>query len=316
MTIRSVSYTTAIVDGPPGLPDVAEILGRARAENFPVASAVLPKESRNHLMAFYGFARLVDFLGDEYAGDRLVALGWLEGELRVTLEPPYPYAQATGGPSPGHPLVVEAVASVRALCLDPQPLFDLVEANRRDQEVSSYETFEDLVSYCRVSANPIGRLVLGAFGIAGERAFAASDAICTGLQLTEHWQDVAEDARNGRIYLPDEDLRRFGVEPALLAVGGPINAELRALMVFQVARARSWLDRGLPLLTEVRGRPRWAVAGFWSGGHAALDAIAARDFDVLRPAARPSGISWARHMAKAMRAAAGTATNSCTDAAS
>jgi squalene synthase HpnC len=202
-------------------------------------------------------------------------------------------------------LVVDAVASVRALRLDPQPLFDLVEANRRDQEVSSYETFEDLLSYCRLSANPIGRLVLGAFGTAGEERFASSDAICTGLQLTEHWQDVAEDARNGRVYLPAEDLRRFGVDPALLANGGPDSVELRALMVFQVARARSWLDRGFPLLAQVNGRPRWAIAGFWSGGQAALDAIAGRDFDVLRPARRPSGFSWARHMATAMYSAAG-----------
>ena len=120
--------------------------------------------------------------------------------------------------------------------MDPQPLFDLIEANRRDQQVSSYQTFEDLLDYCRLSANPVGRLVLGALGFEGADRFAFSDSICTGLQLTEHWQDVSEDARAGRVYLPNEDLQRFGVDAALLG-GGPASPELRALMVFEVARA-------------------------------------------------------------------------------
>ena len=294
MTIRSFSYTFADVGTPTGLPRAPEILGRASGENFAVASVILPKESRHHLFAFYGFARLVDYLGDEYPGDRLHALNWLEGETQSALdEPPGPRAEGTSR----YPLVTGATTSVRDLRIDPQPLFDLIEANRRDQQVASYETFEHLLAYCRLSANPVGRLVLGVFGDGAADRLAYSDAICTGLQLAEHWQDVMEDARAGRVYLPSEDLRRFDVDVSVLA-RGPANPEFRALMVFEAARARAWLDRGLPLLRLLTGRTRWAVAGFWAGGHAALDAIAKRDFDVLRPASRRPGLYWARHMAR------------------
>jgi squalene synthase HpnC len=296
MTIRSFSYTCE-VGVPPGIPGASQILGRAAGENFPVASVVLPKESRHHLRAFYGFARLVDYLGDEYVGDRLGALHWLERETRSALEEPL---QPGSGPGSGHPLVASAAASIRDLAIDPRPLYDLIEANRRDQQVVCYESFEDLLAYCCLSANPVGRLVLGAFGVEGPGPLAYSDDICTGLQLAELWQDVLEDARAGRIYLPMEDLHRFDVDPTSLA-GGPASPQLRALMVFEVARARSWLDRGLPLLTSVAGRSRWAVAGFWAGGHAALDRIARKDFDVLRPASGRPGRYWARHMVRVWR---------------
>jgi squalene synthase HpnC len=296
MTIRSFSYTIE-VGAPPGLPGASQILGRAAGENFPVASVVLPKESRHHLLAFYGFARLVDYLGDEYAGDRQGALNWLERETRFALDQPSRSGPESGG---DHPLVANAATSVRDLAIDAQPLFDLIEANRRDQQVSRYESFEDLLAYCSLSANSVGRLVLGAFRVEGSDPSAYSDAICTGLQLAEHWQDVFEDARAGRIYLPMEDLRRFDVDVTSLT-RGPASPQFRALMVFEVARARSWLDRGLPLLTLVAGRQRWAVAGFWAGGHAALDRIAKKDFDVLRPASGRPGRSWARHMVRAWR---------------
>jgi squalene synthase HpnC len=297
VTIGSFSYTSADVGVPPGLPRASEILGRASGENFPVASVVLPKGSRRHLFAFYGFARLVDYLGDDYSGDRLGALNWLECETRSALDEPL---EPRAGAESRHPLIVKAATSVHDLRIDPQPLFDLIEANRRDQQAASYETFEDLLAYCRLSANPVGRLVLGVFGVEGADRLDYSDAICTGLQLAEHWQDVLEDARAGRVYLPSEDLRRFGVDATLLA-SGPATPQLRALMVFEVARARSWLDRGLPLLSLVTGRTRWAVAGFWAGGQAALDAIAKRDFDVLLPASRRPGLCWARQMARAVR---------------
>ena len=211
-----------------------------------MASVVLPKESRRHLLAFYGFARLVDYIGDDYSGDRLHALNWLECDTKSALDEP---VGSSAGPGSHHPLVVEAATSVRDLRIDPQPLFDLIEANRRDQLVASYETFDHLLDYCRLSANPVGRLVLGVFGVEAADRLAYSDAICTGLQLAEHWQDVMEDALAGRVYLPREDLHRFDVDAAML-VCGPANPELRALMVFEVARARSWLDRGLPLLTR------------------------------------------------------------------
>jgi phytoene/squalene synthetase len=120
--------------------------------------------------------------------------------------------------------------------------------------------------------------------------------VCTGLQLVEHWQDVREDALAGRVYLPGDDLDRFGVDPADLTLAPPARSDLRALMVFEVARAREWLDRGTPLVASLTGTARLAVAGFVAGGHAALDGIARRDFDVLSPPGRPGAVAVARHI--------------------
>ncbi len=294
VTTRSLSYTSSIAGPPPGLPSDSEILGRASGENFTVASLVLPSRSRSHLVAFYGYARLVDQIGDAYQGDRRAALDWLEAETAAALDDP------TGR----YGLVAGAARAIRALGSSPDPLFDLIEANRRDQDVASYATFDELRDYCRLSADPVGRLVLATFGFSDARRTELSDAICTGLQLVEHWQDVREDARAGRVYLPEADMRRFGVEPGELTGPGPASPALRALMAFEVARARDWLDRGRPLVSALPGRCRVAVAGFWAGGHAALDTIAGRDFDVLRPAGhpRPSGV--ARRAAKVLLAAA------------
>lgn len=269
---------------PPDLPAPAEVLGRAGRENFRVASRLLPAAARSHLLAFYGFARLTDQIGDAYAGDRLAALDWLEADTRAALDA-----------EPAHPLVAAAARSVLELGIDSQPLFDLIEANRIDQTRRHYARFDDLRRYCELSANPVGRLVLGAFGASDDRTIPLSDAICTGLQLVEHWQDVKEDAQAGRVYVPAEDLERFGVDPATLAGSAPAPQELRALMAFEVARARTWLDRGQPLIPELHGRARWAVAGFVAGGRAALDAIAARDFDVLSPPGRPRPWTAARY---------------------
>jgi squalene synthase HpnC len=266
------------------LPAPAEVLGRAGRENFKVASIVLPPAARRHLRAFYGFARFTDQIGDAYAGDRLAALDWLEAETQGAL-----------AGAPAHPLVAPAARSVSELAIDSRPLFDLIEANRRDQTVRHYDTFGELVGYCERSANPVGRLVLGAFNAADDRTVQLSDAVCTGLQLVEHWQDVREDAAAGRVYLPVDDLERFGVDTAILTGSSPAPHELRALMAFEVARARSWLDRGAPLVRELRGPARWAVAGFVSGGRVALDAIAARDFDVLSPPLRPRVRTVARY---------------------
>ncbi len=294
MTTRSLSYTS-VAGPPPGLPDASEILGRATGENFSVASVVLPAGARRHLMAFYGYARLVDQLGDDYQGDRLAALDWLEAETRAALDQP----------SGRHPLVAGAAGAVRDLGADPAPLFELIEANRMDQKVHSYATFSDLEGYCRLSANPVGHLVLAAFGGADSRRLQLSDAICTGLQLVEHWQDVREDALAGRVYLPAEDLRRFGVDPAELCGEAPSRAALRSLMAFEVARARQWLDRGRPLAAAVPGRFRVAVAGFWAGGHAALDAIADRDFEILTSPARPRPDRVARRVAAVLLSRSG-----------
>jgi squalene synthase HpnC len=297
VTIRSLPYTYVGPDAPPGLPPPEAILGRAAGENFKVASRLLAGSGRRHLLAFYGYARLVDELGDSYEGDRLAALDWVEADVHRALE----------GPDPAHPLVAPAAASVLELEVDPQPLFDLIEANRLDQRASEWRTFDDLLSYCRLSANPVGRLVLGAFGRSDAGAVAYSDQVCTGLQLVEHWQDVQEDARAGRIYLPEVDLRRFAVDPTTLSGPGPAPAELRALMVFETARARDWLERGAPLVGLLSGRARFAVAGFVAGGFSALDDISARDFDVLRAPRRVRPLRLAgRTLLTALRRSGGT----------
>ncbi len=273
-------------------------MARASRENFRVASRILPRATREHLLAFYGYARLVDQVGDDYAGDRLAALDWIEAETRRAL--------AGSGPAEGHALIARAVASVTALGTDPAPLFALIAANRQDQVISSYRTVTDLMAYCELSANPVGRLVLAAFGSSSPERVRWSDAICTGLQLVEHWQDIAEDAAAGRVYLPLEDLDRFGVAPADLTAAPPAGPGLRALVAFEVVRARHLLDKGAPLIRSLDGRLRWAVAGFWAGGHAALDAIAARRFDPLSGTPRPAPARVARRLVAGL--GSGTAT--------
>ena len=151
--------------------------------------------------------------------------------------------------------------------------------------MSSYATWEDLRSYCALSADPVGELVLEVFGLATPARVALSDSICTGLQLTEHCQDVAEDHAAGRVYLPLEDLGRFGCEVQELGASHA-SGPLRGVIAFEVQRARRLLDAGLPLLRELRGRPRLGVAGFVAGGRAALDAIEAAGYDVLAGAPR------------------------------
>jgi squalene synthase HpnC len=264
---------------PFGLATEQDILGRASTENFKVASRLLPRATREHLLAFYGFARLVDYLGDDYPGDRLAALDWLQDQTGTALSDP-------AGASV-HPLVARAAAAVRVVDADPKALTDLIAANRQDQVITRYDTFDSLVGYCRLSANPVGRLVLAAFGATTPERVAWSDAICTGLQLAEHWQDVLEDASAGRVYLPAEDLERFGVDVRRLSAPPPAPPALRGLMAFEVARARRILDEGAPLVASLAGRARWAVAGFWAGGQAALDAVAERGFDPLYGAPRP-----------------------------
>jgi squalene synthase HpnC len=263
--------------------------GQAAGENFPVALRLLPARYRRHLSAVYGFARSADDMGDEAApGQRLALLDVLEADLDRLYQGQRPRLQ-----------VVAALGPAVASCQIPdQPFRDLIQANRQDQSVSRYPTFADLAGYCRLSANPVGRIVLHVFGVAtGERA-ELSDRICTALQLTEHWQDVAEDYRAGRVYLPQEDLEAFGVAEAQLAAP-PAPPALRALMEFEAHRARKLLDGGAPLTGTLRGAARAAVAGYVAGGRAALAAIAAAGYDVLTATPRPRKPRLLRELAKA-----------------
>jgi squalene synthase HpnC len=271
------------------LPGAGSILDQAASENFPVASRLLPRRERAHLLALYGYARLVDDVGDEAPGNRTALLGELESELdRI-------YA----GAAPEHELLRSLAVTVEACDLPREPLQALIEANRRDQRVSRYATFDELLGYCELSANPVGRLVLGVFDAATPERVALSDDICTALQLAEHWQDVVEDLGRGRVYLPADERARFGVSEADLALV-PAPAHVRALVLDMVTRARRILGRGAPLVGTLRGRPRLAVAAFVGGGHAALDAVAATGGDVTAGAPKATRSARTRAVARVL----------------
>ncbi|MGC9220686.1 MAG: squalene synthase HpnC [Solirubrobacteraceae bacterium] len=246
------------------LPTREQVLPQARAENFTVASAILGHTYVRHLTALYGFARLVDDVGDEAPGDRVALLDLVEAELRRVYQP------ELDGP-PRHPLMRELALTVAACKLPSGPFERLIAANRVDQMVTHYDTFQQLLDYCTLSANPVGELVLGVFGAATPDRIALSDRICSGLQIVEHLQDIAEDHGRGRVYMPREDLIRFGCGEAELA-GAPGPA-LRELIAFEAARARALICSGAPLARTLPLRPRLAVAGFIAGGRRALDRL-------------------------------------------
>jgi squalene synthase HpnC len=259
-------------------------MGRAGSENFPVASRLLPQAVRAHLMAIYGFARLADDIGDEAEGDRLEMLDWLDGELERS---------ARGAAT--HPLLQRLTPTIARFNLPLEPFRNLIEANRRDQTVHRYETFDDLIAYCRLSAVPVGRLVLLVFGESTPERVVLSDDVCIGLQIVEHLQDVAEDAANGRIYLPQHDLQAFSCHEAEL-YGRAAGPRLRALVRQEAGRARRLLGSAAPLARELSLRSRIAVCGFAAGGLAALDAIERAEYDVLSRRCRPRPLHLGAHL--------------------
>jgi squalene synthase HpnC len=250
---------------------------QSSSENFPVASRLLPGRVRGDLLAVYGFARLVDDAGDEAPGDRLALLDELQSDLERAFSP-------AGVPS--HPLIAALRPAIGRRSLPIEPFERLIEANRRDQLVHRYGSFDELLDYCALSANPVGELVLHILDAATPERVALSDGICTGLQLVEHWQDVGEDFERGRIYLPSEDLERFGVAEQELGTGAASSA-FKRLMAAEVGRARRLLGEGAPLIRTLTGRAAFAVAAFVAGGRSALAAIERADFDVLGSRPRP-----------------------------
>src|SRR5712692_2051438 len=263
--------------------ETAEVAARARTENFPIASVLFPRELRPHLRAIYGFARLVDILGDEVEGDRLAALNELERELDACY----------GESAPSWPVMRRLEPTIRAFSLPREPFLRLIEANRMDQRVSEYESWDDLKGYCVHSADPVGRLVLGLLRRGGEPDLvAASDEVCTGLQLVNFLQDVPRDLALGRVYLPAEDLRRFG-DPAL----DRPSDELRALLRFEAERAASLLRPGEVLRAGIGGRLGRAVGLFARGGLAALEALEDAGWDVFTQRPKPSRARLAREAA-------------------
>ena len=253
--------------------DVASVAKRARTENFPVASLLFPRRLRPHLRAVYGFARLVDILGDEVEGDRLAALDELEREL-----------EACYSGEPVWPVMRGLQPTIREFSLPREPFLRLIEANRMDQRISEYETWDDLKEYCRHSADPVGRLVLGLLRLDCEpELVAASDDVCTGLQLVNFLQDVPRDLELGRVYLPAEDRRRFG----LTSLDHP-SPQLTQVLEFEAARARELLAAGRLLQAGIGGRVGRAVGLFARGGLAALTALERAQWDIFTQRPRPS----------------------------
>ncbi|MFE4369480.1 squalene synthase HpnC [Streptomyces sp. NPDC056835] len=286
-------------------------LDKAADENFPVAPFFLPRAWRDDLMAVYGFARLVDDIGDgdlapgggdarhlgvdpAQADDRLVMLDAFEADLRRVFDPQ--------GPAPAHPLLRALISPVRRRSLTPEPFLGLIAANRQDQLVRRYETYDDLLAYCELSANPVGRLVLQITGTASSERVRRSDAVCTALQIVEHLQDVTEDLGRDRIYLPTQDMKRFHVTEADLAAG-TANASVRALVAFEAERAGQLLNEGTPLVGSVHGRLRLLLAGFVAGGRAALVSIAAAGHDVLPGPPKPTKPRLLREVGAVLRSA-------------
>jgi len=287
----------ALADGPDQVAlagDVRDALARkAAAENFPVALRLLPRRYRAHLMAVYNFARTVDDIGDEARADqRLGLLDELDDDLACLYAAEQPHAP---GSQPRY-AAVRGLAEVVTDCAIPEQCFrDLIDANRQDQVVTRYETFEQLLGYCELSANPVGRIVLYVFGCSTPERAKLSDAICSGLQIVEHLQDVAEDLRAGRVYLPAADMRRHGCTEGDLA-GHVAPPELRRLIAAETARAAELINSGAPLVSQLRGAARVAVAGYVAGGRAAMAAIALAHYDVLVATPRPTKSRTAREL--------------------
>jgi squalene synthase HpnC len=272
----------------PSVTRTEEVVASASGENFPVALRILPAKFRRHLTNLYVFARLTDDLGDEARSGAGDDPGTSVGQLRLGLldELAADVARIYDGGTPAAPVMRAMAQTVRECDVPAQPLLDLIQANRQDQQVTRYRTFAELERYCKLSANPVGQIVLCIFGAATPKRVMLSDNICTALQLAEHWQDVAEDLAQGRIYLPVEDLERYGCTEADLAAA-TAGAAVRRLMTFEVDRAADLLDQGAPLVGTLRGAARLAVAGYLAGGRAALAAIRAQQYDVLSGTPRP-----------------------------
>jgi phytoene/squalene synthetase len=233
------------------LPDAASVLAQAGSENFPVALGIIGPRLGRDLMTLYGFARLVDDTGDEVAGDRLALLDGLERELH----------------SPRHPLMVDLARLIAERDLRREPFARLIEANRRDQTVTRYESTAELWEYCMLSAAPIGEIVLAIFDQATPERIELSDRVCAALQVIEHLQDVTEDAERGRRYIGDFDA--LGYARALLSAGPPLVRSLRGRARLAVA---GFLAGGRTALAELEGRPRTRIGFAW----AYLRAVAGR----------------------------------------
>lgn len=268
-------HIEALLDPPQAPPSVADSeafcrrLALSHYENFTVVSRLIPRAMRQPLYNVYAFCRSVDDIGDEAPGDRNALLDRFEGELAAAYEG-----------VPHHPVLVALKGTIERFSL-PRDLFErLIIANRLDQEQTRYQTFHDLLHYCDHSATPVGRLFLILFGYRDDELFSLSDNTCIALQLTNFWQDVKRDYENGRIYIPADEMKEYGVSEDDLA-RGEATEQFRDLLRFQVERARDYFRMGLPLIDRVRGSLRVDIALFSRGGLAILDKIERLHYDTL-----------------------------------
>ena len=269
-----------------------ERLARTHYENFSVATWFLPKRLRQHFFNVYAYCRISDDLGDEVgnAQQSLELLDQWEAELNECYEG-----------DPRHPVFVALRETVQQCGIPRHEFSDLLIAFRQDQTVTRFETFNDVLGYCRYSANPVGHLVLYLCGYSDQERQQLSDYTCTALQLANFWQDVYVDYGKGRIYLPLEDLRRFGVSGDQIAQRRA-TPQFIELMKFEVERAREWFAKGLPLVKMVSRELAIDIELFSRGGQEILNAIERQGFDVLK--SRPV-ISKSRKLLLVARAAAG-----------
>jgi squalene synthase HpnC len=267
-------------------------LARTHYENFSVATWFLPNRLRQHFYNVYAYCRISDDLGDE-VGDPAASIALLD-QWQTELDACYEG-------SPKHPVFVALKETVREFDIPKNEFSDLLIAFRQDQTVTRFETFDNVLAYCRYSANPVGHLVLYLCGYRDAERQQLSDFTCTALQLANFWQDVSVDYTKGRIYLPLESLRRFGVTEEDIAQNRNTPA-FCSMLKFEVERAHEWFRRGLPLIGKVNRELAVDLELFSRGGQEILRAIEKQEYKVLgnRPA-----ISKSRKLALVARAAMG-----------
>jgi squalene synthase HpnC len=259
---------------------------RRHSENFSVATLFLPRRLLPHFYSVYAYCRFADDLGDESASESeaLEKLAWWREELVST------YAG-----EPRHPIMVALSSTIHRFAIPSQPFLDLISAFEQDQEIKRYDTYAQLLDYCRRSADPVGRILLYLFECFDEQRAALSDRICTALQLTNFWQDVARDFTIGRVYLPREDIGQFQFADEDLEANR-FTPQFAALMRFEVARARDLFERGLPLVQLIPRSVRVDVELFARGGLAILRKIEEQGYNVWQRPPRLNKFDKARLM--------------------
>lgn len=311
MKMPSISPEATAIEHPPSAASIREAFShcesvvRTHYENFPVGSRFIPKGLRPHVCSIYAFARAADDFADEPGlkpAQRLRCLDRWQSNLDACLT------------APRGPVFTALAETIRAFDLPTQLLKDLLSAFRMDVTTPRHETFEDLLSYCRYSANPVGRLILHLFGYRDERRCLLSDAICSALQLTNFWQDVSVDFSRGRIYIPQDDMKRFAVTEEDLAKKRVTPGFCR-LLDLEIARTEALFNRGRCLSETVTGRLRLELRAICLGGLRILDKIRHNDFDVFDRRPRITAWDRARLLLLALRPRLfGTGTSTSSDA--